>query len=107
MEYTVVITKQPDAPWSAVVPAFPNCTVEADSREAVVALIKDRVAQCHFEVLKIDLPDVVTATTSNGTAKPERKRTLRDFAGIFRDDPMWGAIFDEIEREREQHRISE
>lgn len=45
MEYTVVLTKKPNSQWHAVVPALPACEAEANTREEVLAQIKDEITQ--------------------------------------------------------------
>lgn len=107
MEYTVVITKEPDTPWRAFVPALLNCKAEAETRDEVVERIKERVAQCHLEVLRIEVPDSEKSQKSNGSSDEKSRGSILDFAGIFRDDPTWGALFDEIERQRDQHLVGE
>ena len=44
-----------------------------------------------------DLPRPIPPNASIGS-----KETPWDLMGIFKDDPTWGEIFDEIERERDR-----
>lgn len=105
MEYTVVITKEPDTPWRAFVPALLNCSAEAETRDEVVELIKERVAKCHLEVLRIEVPDSEKDQRSNGAPDEKSAVSIMDFAGIFRDDPTWSKMFDDIERQRDRHLV--
>lgn len=54
MEYTIVITKEPDSRWQAVVQGWPGCEAEAETREQVIAAIKTRLAERlrHTEVIR-------------------------------------------------------
>jgi predicted RNase H-like HicB family nuclease len=98
MEYTVVITKEPDARWRAVASELPECAVEAPTRDEALARIKERIAEAsqHIEVLKIEVPD-----SPNGNGAP--RDSIKSLMGLFKDDPTWGEMFDEIERRRDQH----
>lgn len=107
MEYTVVITKDPQAPWRAVVPTLAHCEAEADTREEVLERIRAAIAQIperHIEVVTIDVP--VAPTSTNGTGYTTFEQEWPHY-GIFKDDPSWDAIFDEIERERDKYRVGE
>lgn len=103
MEYTVVITQNSSSLWRAYVPALPECEAEAETRDGVVNRIKERLEEVvpHSELLRIDLP-IAPATSQelpvNGNSAAFSEN-WPDF-GIFRDDPTWGELFDEIERRR-------
>jgi predicted RNase H-like HicB family nuclease len=108
MEYTVVITKDPNSPWRAVVPALAHCEAEAETREEVMERIKDAIAQMpqrHIEVVKIEVP-VVQPPSTNGTGYTTFEQEWPHY-GIFKNDSSWDAIFDEIERERDKYRVGE
>lgn len=105
MEYTVVLTKKPNSHWHAIVPALPTCEAEADTREEVLAQIKDEITQYHIEVVKIEVPEAEKLYRSNGNLNETEEDPILKFAGIFRDDPTWDEMFDEIERQRDAHRV--
>ena len=105
MEYTVVITKDPNSPWRAVVPAIAHCEAEAETREEVMERIKEAIAlmpQRHLEVVKIEVPTNIAQT--NGTGYTTFEQEWPHY-GIFKDDPTLDAMFDEIERRRDEHRV--
>ena len=108
MEYTVILTKKPNAPWQAVVPALPSCAAEAATREEVLAQIRAELTQSQIEVVKLDVPLNGTAAqpSLNGSGYTTFEQEWPDYAK-FKDDPTWDAIFDEIERERERYRVGE
>lgn len=108
MEYTVILTKKPNSPWQAVVPALPSCAAEAETREEVIAQIQNELTQSLIEVVKLEVPlngvagQALIADSANTTFEQE----WPDYAR-FKDDPTWDAIFDEIERERDRQRMGE
>lgn len=107
MEYTVVITKDPNAPWRAVVPAIVNCEAEAETRDEVLERIKEAIAmmpQRHVEVVKIEVP--TNAAQTNGAGYTTFEQEWPGY-GIFKDDPTLDEMFDEIERQRDVHRVGE
>lgn len=95
MQYTVMLTKPPDAPWRAIVPALPNYVAEAATREEALAQIKTRLAEAqqYVEYVQIEVPN---ESLGNGTA-PE---TWPGF-GAFPNDPNWGAFFEDLDRQRQ------
>ena len=101
MEYTVVLTKKPNSHWHAVVPALPTCEAEAETREDVLAQIKDEITQYHIEVVKIEVTEAEGAYRQNGHPEEIESNPLLKWAGAFRDDPTWDEMFDEIERRRD------
>jgi predicted RNase H-like HicB family nuclease len=105
MEYTVVLTKKPNSQWRALVPSLPACEAEAETREEVLAQIKDEIAQYHIEVVKIEVPEAENLYRSNGNLNQREEDPILRFAGIFRDDPTLDEMFDEIERQRDAHRV--
>ncbi len=101
MEYTIVLTKKPTSRWRAVVPALPACEAEAETREEVIAQIKDEITQYHIEVVKIEVPDAENSHRQNGHPVEIESNPLLKWAGAFRNDPTWDEMFDEIERQRD------
>jgi predicted RNase H-like HicB family nuclease len=108
MEFTIVIAKISDRQWRAVVPALPDCEAEAETRDEVLAKIKNRISQMHIEVLRVEVPDQPVESKeaemrSNGFKFEEE---WPDF-GKFKGNPVWSAVFDEIEQERDRIRVGE
>ena len=100
MEYTIVLTKQPNK-WQATILELPGGVVEAPTRtkalEDIQSLAIDLFSRS--EVLRLELPDAVIK-------KPENILDLAGF-GKFKDDPMHGPLFDEIERRRDEHIVGD
>ncbi len=107
MEYTVILTKKPNAPWQAVVPALPSCAAEAATREEVLAQIRDELTQSQIEMVRIEIPGPARTFETNGVPEKKGAGSLLEFAGIFRDDPTLDELFDEIERRRDAHLAGE
>lgn len=93
MQYTVFLTKYSDFLWRGSVPALPDCEVEADSREKVISQIKEKVSSFagQTEIIQIEIP----------TQSKFQKPNLEKFYGIFKDDENWSAIFETIEKNRD------
>jgi len=106
MEYTVILTRQPGAPWRAAVPVLPNCTVEAPTRTEALEKIQERIitVTSHSEVLRLHVPAAPQATAKQPS---KASQTPWQWFGTFQDDPTWGPLFDEIERQRDAHLTGE
>jgi predicted RNase H-like HicB family nuclease len=104
MNYTTLLTQKNGTSWRAVVPGLPECVAEAPTREEVLAKIQECIIEVvsHSEVIQLQVP--VTPKTTNGQIL-QASQTPWAWFGAFADDPMWGQIFDEIERERNMHLI--
>jgi len=103
MQYTVLLSKQPDAPWRAVVPYLPDCVAEAATREEALARIKEHIAQIHqnFEIVQVEVP---VGPLLNGNQQGQPEKTFEErypYYGAFKDDPWLHELFDEIERQRD------
>jgi predicted RNase H-like HicB family nuclease len=103
-EVTVTLMLEPQASGGYVVSVmeFPDCRVEAETKEAAIEQIKqhwqtllDRAEFIPFS-LPISLPE--TTLTEPSWVK---------FAGIFQDNPDFAAIMDELRAERESDDESE
>ncbi len=106
MEYTVILTRQPGAPWRAAVPILPNCAVEASTRTDALEKIRERIIVVinHSEILRLHVPAVPQLI---GEPPPETSETPWRWFGAFESDPTWGLLFDEIERQRDAHYLIE
>lgn len=105
MQYTVVISEKPDGQWQAFVPVLPNCTVEAPTREQVLARIKDDLTAVapKIEVLQVE---VLVNGAQNGQHKKSFEEEWPGF-GAFKNDPFLSQLFDDIERERDATLVGE
>lgn len=99
MQYTVVITKEPDTSWRAFAPFLPDCEVNAATREEVLEQITERIAQRQVEIIQIDVPVVPL----NGAAAYTTFEQQWPEFGKLRGDKAWEAVFDEIEQERDRN----
>lgn len=99
MEYTVILTQQPGAPWRAVVPGLPDCVVEAPSRIQALEEIRQSIISVvsRSEVLRIQVPVTPAATSAQPTPLSQ---TPWQWFGIFQSDPTWSALFDDVDRQR-------
>ncbi len=100
MQYTELLSKQPDAPWRALVPVLPDCVAEAATREEALARIKEHIAQIHqnFEIVQVEVPLL------NGNQSGQPERTFEEtwpYFGAFKGDPNWGAYFEDLDRQRQ------
>ena len=101
MQYDVIITKKPDAPWHATIPARPGYVAEGPTREDALARLAAQFdAGTYTEVTRIEIPD---AAPNNG-AEPEPSGIMKYF-GAFRDDPYLDELFDDIEKRRDEHLV--
>ncbi len=106
MEYTVILTRQPGAPWRAAVPILPDCSVEAPTRTEALEKIQERIVviTSHSKVLRLHVPAAPKVT---GEQLARASQTPWQWFGAFQDDPTWSALFDEIERQRDAHLMGE
>ncbi len=102
MEYTIFLTGQSGALWRATVPWLPECVVEAPTRAEALEKIQQRIRAVvnQVEVLRVELSDVPKTTYK---PLPTVSQTPWQWFGVFQDDPTWGLLFDDIERQRDEH----
>lgn len=103
MEYTTLLTHQPDSPWRAVVPGLPGCTAEAPSRAEVLVEIQKRIAEMasYTEVLQIEVPASPKSTNGTASEKPIHPSKHWQWFGTFQDDAQWKELFEDIEEQRD------
>ena len=103
MEYTTLLTQQPNSLWRAVVPGLPDCVAEAPSRAEVLVKIQARIAETisYTEVLQIEVP--ASPKNTNGTASegPTHPSKPWQWFGTFQDDAQWKELFEDIEQQRD------
>lgn len=102
MQYTVFLTGQSNKRWRASVPVLPDCEVEAGSRDEALAKIQERIRAVveRVEVLRVEVAVRLKVNGSDSVSE-----TPWEWFGVFQDDPSWGSLFDEIERERDQRLV--
>ncbi len=92
MTYRAVVESQRGKSYKATVLGWPECTVDAATREEALTRLREALRQRLTEVeivpLDIDLPE---------NANP----WLR-FAGMFQDDPLFDEVVEEMEADRRQ-----
>jgi hypothetical protein len=100
MQYTVMLTKQSDASWRAVVPVLPECVAEAATREEALARIKERIAQAQqrVEFVQVEVPG---GFALNGNQSAGTFEETWPYFGAFKGDPNWGAFFEELDTLRQ------
>jgi hypothetical protein len=109
---------------------LPDCKAEAESRDQVPELIQKRLEEIsnRIEVVQLKIPQLdkklAPSEQQNGqtqAAKPPRLvqfppmvlaedksvhlETPWEYFGIFKDDPTWMPMFEEIERRRDRQKV--
>lgn len=123
MTCTVVLTPE-NGRFHAQAVEFPDCKAVAEDRDKALALLEKRVQEIvnrseilHLEIsapakslrsgtqtskplniVKFDAPNYVNAKEPAG-------KTIWDYYGIFKDDPTWWPMIEEIERRRDRQKI--
>jgi predicted RNase H-like HicB family nuclease len=96
MKYTVVLTEKPEGGIHVSVPALPNCTVEASTRDEALHRVREAIVETvsRSEIIHLDVPQQPRTVTPN-------KDVPWEWFGAAHDDPTWEVLFDDIERRRE------
>jgi predicted RNase H-like HicB family nuclease len=103
-EITVTLMLEPQASgkFVASVMEFPDCRVEAETREGAIASLQNSLSEhvSHVEAMPwvISVPPI--------TAIPMQP-AWKKFVGVFQDDADFAAIMDELRAERESDDESE
>lgn len=103
MEYVAYLTHQPDRKWRAVIPDLPDCVVDAETRAEALEQVRMRALSFvqQTEQVSIEVPASISLQSGEGT-----QLDLRALGhGVFKDDPMWDELFDEIEAQRDKEWI--
>lgn len=92
----ILLEQQPNTEFRASIPALPNCTLERATREealeAIQHLLSERLTT--LEVLPVQIQ--VTADASS-----TQTHSWKPFLGMFKDDPYFSAIADELWAKRQ------
>lgn len=107
-EYKVLMTHSPATRtkggkrWRATLLGFPDIVEEAFSRDQAIKQIEARLADMltHAEVITLHGPALPTA--ANGLSDELTAQGWDDH-GLFKDDSAALELFEEIEKERNQH----
>src|SRR5438067_63184 len=96
MPYTIVLIEKPEGGIHVSVPALPDCTVEADTRDEAMRLAREAIATMvsRCEMVRVEVPQQ-PKTPLPGDAVPWA------WFGSAEDDTTWALIFDEIEQNRD------
>jgi hypothetical protein len=99
MQYTVMLTRDAETHWRAVVPALPEYVAEAATREAALAQLSERLmqAQPQIEFVQVVVPDAKT----NGQASVTKTADPWPYFGAYAGDANWGEFFEELDRKRQ------
>ena len=102
MEYTIILTPKPEGGLHVSIPALPECTVEAASREEAIRLAREAITQfvSQSEMVQVDVPLVSQDI-------PQQDEIPWQWFGWAKDDPTWDLLFEEIEHQREATRSIE
>ncbi len=123
MTCTVILTP-PNGRFRAQVAELPECKAEAESRDKALALLEKRLQKIvkRSEILHLEISaPAKSLRNKTGASKPPNLvkfeapnyvnvkeppgQTVWDYYGIFKDDPTWWPMIDEIERRRDRQRI--
>jgi len=125
----IILTPQ-NGRFFAHVAELPDCKAEAESRDQALALVQRRLEQFmqRSEIVQWKIPDLEKklARPESRNGKPQtvnppklvqlppmvlaedksvHLETPWEFAGIFKDDPTWLPMLEEIERRRDRQKI--
>jgi hypothetical protein len=122
---TVILTPQ-NGRFRAQVAELPECTVEAKGRMEALTLIEKRVREFfnRSEVVQLEIPRAAPHKPSRRKTRAAKQpdlvrfdapvdaddksthlETPWDYYGIFKDDPTWLPMIEEIERRRDRQKV--
>jgi predicted RNase H-like HicB family nuclease len=96
MKYTVLLTKENLGHFRAVVANLPHCQVQANTRDQALSEIRDLISRflSQTEMVQLEIPSTPSPNS------PRLEETPWQWFGAFQEDPTWGPLFEEIERQR-------
>jgi hypothetical protein len=87
--YPISVKQQSNGQWLAQVIGWTDCQTEAPSRDEAITGIEqtlnDRLTQTDMDIVFIDVP------------KPHSENPWMKHAGMFRDEPLFDQVLEEIE----------
>lgn len=99
MTYRVLLRNNPTTGYTATALAWPDCVVEAPTREEALAGIESAIRELlnTSEIVEIDVPETV----------PTEQMTQHKGFGMFRNDPTFAEFVKEVEvYHNERNRIT-
>ncbi len=95
IELTLVLTQQESGKFAASALEFPNCHVEAETRETAIADLKILLAQRlqNVEMVPVRIPLSHPLPASNPWS---------ELSGVFKDSQYFGEVIEIIQAEREK-----
>jgi predicted RNase H-like HicB family nuclease len=98
-KYTILLTETSEDGIHVSVPALPDCTVEAETRDDAIRLAREAIASIlsRSEIVQVDV-------SQPPKAPPTRVGIPWEWFGASKDNVTWDALFNEIERNREATR---
>ncbi len=106
MTYSSTAKAKGEQRWQATLLGFPNIVEEAFSRDQALKQIEARLADMliHAEIITLQGPAL--PVEANGS-HDELAAQGWDDHGLFKEDPDALQLFDEIERDRDEHLIGD
>jgi predicted RNase H-like HicB family nuclease len=99
MQYTLILTEKTEGGIQVTIPALPACRIEAATRDDAIRLAREAIAQLvsRSEIVQIDIPQ-------QPRARAQPRGVPWEWFGEAKADPMWDALFDDLEQRREATR---
>jgi hypothetical protein len=99
MKYAIILTENPDGRIHVAIPALAYASIEAEDREAAIALARETIARVasQSEVLYLEMPESFKSVDLDHDVP-------WDLFGAAKDDRTWDALFDQIEQQRDMTR---
>jgi hypothetical protein len=96
MKYAVILTENPDGRIQVAIPALAYVSIDAEDREAAIALARETIARVasQSEMLYLELPESLKPLGLDHDVP-------WDLFGAAKDDRTWDALFDQIEQQRD------
>lgn len=102
MKYTVILTEKTDGNIHVTVPGLPECAVEAKTREEALNTARENISTIisQSEIVQLDVP-------AEPKSKSLHSNTPWEWFGIFKDDPIWKKLFNDIPKNQLANWIDE
>jgi predicted RNase H-like HicB family nuclease len=124
MTCTVILTPQ-NGRYRARVAELPECQVVAKGRAEALILIEKRIQEIvkRSEIVQVEIPRAAAPSKPsrrNAAKQPDLVKlnapiaaeddsvhleTPWDYYGLFKDDPTWQPMLDQIERRRDRQKV--
>jgi predicted RNase H-like HicB family nuclease len=99
MRYILILTEKTEGGIQVTIPALPACRIEAATRDDAIRLAREAIAQLvsRSEIVQIDIPQ-------QPRARAQPRGVPWEWFGEAKADPMWDALFADLEQRREATR---